>query len=90
MHHSKAIANATVFIKFKVKEFPGEDTTAYDTKVRADVNGNFTIKCYKGDYYLYGIGYDFAILPPYRVVGGFHIRMRYKEKVETIVAVTED
>ncbi len=89
MHHSKPIANATVFIKFNAKEFPGTDTTLYDAKVRADANGNYSIKCYKGDYYLYGFGYDYAIAPPYYVKGGTKVNIRNRETVEIEVAVTE-
>ncbi|PBQ33498.1 hypothetical protein CNR22_17520 [Sphingobacteriaceae bacterium] len=89
-HHSKPIARATVFIKFNTKEFPGSDTTAYDDKIRADENGNYSFKCYKGDYYLYGFGYDFGIDPPYTVVGGVPVHIRNKEDLEINVAVTED
>ena len=89
-HHSKAIAYASVFIKFNAKEFPGEDTTVYDDKVRADAEGNYSFKCYKGDYFLYGFGYDYAIAFPYHVKGGVHVHMRNNEKEVTDVAVTED
>lgn len=88
-HHSKLIANATVFIKFKSKEFPGPDTTAYDDKVKADASGSYTIKCYKGDYYLFAVGYDYSIPAPYRVVGGSPVNIRNKEKVTIDLAVTE-
>ena len=52
-HHSKSIANATIFIKFNAENFPGADTTLYDDKVRCDADGIFSIKCYKGNYFLY-------------------------------------
>ncbi|WP_317897554.1 hypothetical protein [Aurantibacillus circumpalustris] len=89
-HHSKAIANASVFIKFDAKNFPGDDTTTYDDKVRADAEGNFSIKCYKGDYFLYGFGYDYDILPPYIVVGGTPVHVGSESTIEVNVAVTED
>ena len=57
-HHSRSIANARVFIKFNATEFPGQDTTLYDAKVWTDAKGTFSIKCYKGNYYLYGYGFD--------------------------------
>ena len=88
-HHSKAIPRATVFIKFNTKEFPGSDTTAYDDKIRADENGNYSFTCYKGDYYLYGFGYDYSITPPI-VVGGVPVHIRNNEDLEINVAVTED
>lgn len=89
VHHSKPIPNATVFIKFDAKDFPGSDTTKYDDKVRADANGEYSIKCYKGNYYLYGYGQDYAITPPL-VVGGNPVKIRKGEEVNIDVAVTED
>lgn len=88
-HHSKPIPYATVFIKFNSKDFPGTDTTKYDDKVRADANGEYSIKCYKGNYYLYGYGQDYAINPPL-VVGGVPVKIRKGEEVNIDVAVTED
>ena len=88
-HHTKIIANATIFIKFKAKDFPGTDTTLYDTKVKADVDGNYVINCYKGDYYLFGYGYDYALPPPYIVKGGTPVSIRNKENVVIELAVTE-
>jgi hypothetical protein len=87
LHHEKLIPGARVFIKFNAKEFPGTDTTIYDSKVVADANGNYTINCYKGNYYLYGVGYDDAILLD--VYGGLAINVRNNETINTNVAVTE-
>lgn len=88
-HHAKLIGNATVFIKFKAKEFPGADTNLYDAKVRADINGNYTVKCYKGDYYLFAYGFDPAIQSPHIVIGGSPVHIRNREKVTIDLAVTE-
>jgi len=89
VHHTKAISGARVFIKFDATEFPGKDTALYDAKVLADANGNFSIDCYKGDYYLYGYGQDLAIDPPYLVVGGVPVKIRKNEDVDVQIAVTE-
>ncbi|MBX3164663.1 MAG: hypothetical protein KF900_09280 [Bacteroidetes bacterium] len=89
IHHSKRIANATVFIKYNAKEFPGTDTTLYDDKVRADKDGNYTMKCYKGNYYLFGFGRDSAIAAPYIVIGGTPVHIRHNETLDIDVAVTE-
>jgi hypothetical protein len=88
MHHERIIPNAIVYIKFNAKEFPGENSSDYDTSVHADAGGNYSFKCYKGDYYLYGFGYDSSIAK--NVVGGLPVHIRNKETVETDVAVTED
>ncbi len=90
VHHSKAIPNAIVYIKFDSKESAGSDVSKYDTKVTADVNGNYEIpSLYKGDYYLYAVGEDFAIPPPYIVNGGIPVSLRTKESIGIDVPVTE-
>ena len=86
-HHSRSIANARIFIKFNATEFPGQDTTVYDAKVWADAKGSFSIKCYKGSYYLYGYGFDNLI--PSFVKGGIPIKIRNNEIVEADVFVTD-
>lgn len=89
-HHAKIIANATVFIKFNAKDLPGTDTTLFDAKVRADANGNYTIKCYKGNYFLYGYGYDNQVTTnDGRVTGGSAVSIRNNEKITIDLAVTE-
>jgi hypothetical protein len=87
MHHARLIPNAIVYIKFNAKDFPGADLSAYDDKVTADADGHYSIKCYKGDYYLYGVGYDDQIQD--NVYGGLPVHIRNKEKVQVDVAVTE-
>jgi len=86
-HHSRSIANARVFIKFNATEFPGQDTTLYDANVWADAKGTFSIKCYKGNYYLYGYGFDNLI--PSVVKGGIPVKIRNNETLETDVFVTD-
>ena len=87
LHHERFIANATVYIKFNSKDFPGTDVSKYDANVAADASGNYSLKCYKGDYYLYGVGYDPEIKEP--VTGGIPIHIRNHETVNTDVPVTE-
>lgn len=89
-HHSKAIANATVYIKFDTQDFPGSDVSKYDAKVSADISGNYEFaEVYKGEYYLYAVGEDFATPAPYLVVGGLPTRVRYNETVVLNIPVTE-
>lgn len=88
-HHGKNIPYARVFIKLKCYEFPGNDTNVYDDKVITDVNGYFKINFYKGDYYLYGFGYDYSIPAPHIVSGGTHVYLRYNEQKNMDLYVTE-
>jgi len=87
MHHSKPIPFSRVFIKFDAREFPGADTTKYDAHVQSDANANYSIKVYKGDYFLYGVGYDPGIQRV--VIGGIPVHIRNNETVNTDVPVTE-
>lgn len=90
-HHSKPIANAMVYIKFNSKESPGSDISKYDSKVQANINGNFEIpSLYKGDYYLFAIGEDFETPPPYIVNGGIPVTLRSKESKGIDIPVTEE
>lgn len=88
-HHAKAIANASIFIKFDTKDFPGDDTTRYDEKIKADAQGNYTLKVYKGTYFLYSVGKDFDIPSPYYVKGGTSVSIRNREKLDVDLAITE-
>ncbi len=87
-HHSKAIANATVYIKYGATDFPGTNAGDYDAQVAADADGNYMFTdLVKGDYYLYGYGYDASILE--YVKGGIAVNVKRNKTKETDVPVTE-
>jgi len=89
-HHAKLIPNATVYIKFNTSEFPGKDVTLYDDKFVADADAKYSFKCYKGEYYLYAVGFDSAEPPPGTVTGGVPTkRVRSNETVVVDVPVYE-
>jgi hypothetical protein len=88
VHHEKAIPGATIYIKFNAKEWPGRDSSVYDHTLKADAQGNFIFKCYKGDYYLYATGIEPRAVPLY-VSGGIPVSLRHKEKKDVELAVTE-
>ena len=88
-HHGKAIANAYVYIKYDATEFPGDDYTLYNTFVKADGSGNYSIPLYKGNYYIYARGYDYAIPAPYLVKGGLSVTVRSSENSTKDIAVSE-
>lgn len=88
-HHTKLIPNAIVYIKYGATEFPGTSISVYDDQVTADTNAHFEFDgLQKGDYYLYGVGYDDAIME--QVVGGVGIKLRRNESITSDVPVTED
>ncbi|MGZ4048321.1 MAG: hypothetical protein ACXVPU_13370 [Bacteroidia bacterium] len=88
MHHTKLIPNAIVYIKYGAKEFPGTDVSKYDDHMTSDTNAHYEFKnLYKGDYFLYGVGYDNAIMLP--VTGGIGITLKSNKSSTTDVPVTE-
>ncbi len=87
-HHSNPIPNAIVYIKYGATEFPGNDVSIYDNHVTADANAHYEFKdLRKGDYYLYGVGYDATIFEA--VKGGIGIQLKRNNTVTSDVPVTE-
>jgi hypothetical protein len=88
-HHSNPIPNAIVYIKYGATEFPGVDLSVYDNHVTADANAHYEFKdLRKGDYYLYGVGYDANIFET--VKGGVGIKLKYNNNISSDIPVTED
>ncbi len=87
-HHNSIIPNCVVYIKYGATEFPGTNTANYDASVTADANGRYEFSgLRKGNYYLYGLGYDNSISEV--VKGGISVKLKYN-KINTIdVLVTE-
>lgn len=88
-HHEKPIGEAYVYIKYNTAEFPGDDYNVYDTYVKADASGHYSIPFYKGAYYIYARGYDYALPAPYIVKGGLSVNVRNNEKLTKDIAVVE-
>ena len=89
-HHDKPIPDAYVYIKYNSTEFPGKEYTLYDTYVQADSYGNYSISFFKGTYYIFAVGRDLDVPPPYEVSGGLSITVKNKENLMRDIAVTED
>lgn len=88
-HHEVAIPNCTVYIKFNTTEFPGDGPELYDSSIPADASGKFIFsRLYKGDYYLYGVGFDKNINAI--VKGGVSIKLKHNKAYSQDVPVTED
>lgn len=88
-HHTVAIPDCDVYIKFNATEFPGESPGVYDASVKADKNGLYLFsKVYKGDYYLYGVGFDKNIGQIVR--GGVAVKAKRNGSTSQDVPVTED
>jgi hypothetical protein len=88
VHHDTPIPGCVIYIKYNAKEFPGTDVSKYDASVVADGNARYEFKdLRRGDYYLYGVGYDANISLP--VTGGVGVTLKYNKEKELNVPVTE-
>ena len=88
-HHSLAIPDCRVFIKYGVFNSPGTDPGLYDDSTVAGNDGRFVFsELQKGSYYLYGIGYDSTIGMP--VTAGIPVILEEKKQsIEVLLPVTE-
>lgn len=87
-HHDSLIPYCVVYIKFGATNFPGANTSNYDASVTADANAHFEFtNLRKGDYYLYGLGYDASISEI--VKGGIGVKVKYNKTLTVNVPVTE-
>lgn len=92
-HHDKPIPNAMIYIKYDTKDFPGTDVNAYDDVMIAepqtgeDPHAHFE-NLKKGNYYLYGVGFDSSINQI--VTGGIPVEIKLKVgETDIVVPVTE-
>lgn len=87
-HHALLIPDATVYIKYGAIEFPGNDVSQYDASYTTDATAHYEFNdLQKGNYYLYGVGYDSALMQT--VSGGVGIKLRQREAKTSDVPVTE-
>jgi len=89
-HHNTSVPGSMVYLKYGAVEFPGSDIDLYDeSTLSSSGDGHYEFKSLKkGDYYIYGVGYDSTISAA--VVGGVPLKIKKKtEIVEMDVPVTE-
>ena len=89
-HHEVSIPGSMVYLKYGAVEFPGNDVNSYDESTLASSgDGHYEFEeLKKGNYYIYGVGYDSTISAG--VVGGIPIKVKNKtESIEINVPVTE-
>ena len=88
-HHEQKIPNAVVYIKYDTKDFPGEDIGNYDASYTSSAEATGSIEnLKKGNYYVYGVGYDSAIAQI--VKGGVSFKINKKDAaLDITVPVTE-
>lgn len=88
-HHSKNIDSCTIYIKYNTKELP----TTFDDSAKCVLRNGVPVATFtglkKGDYYLYGKGWDPSIVE--NVKGGIPYTINDDNKtIPVTVPVTED
>ena len=88
-HHTRIIPFTTVYIKYNTQQLPGTDPSNFNDNVVSDSQGNYKFSgLEKGNYFLFGIGFDSAISLPVR--GGLPITIKKNgDVVNTDVPITE-
>lgn len=88
-HHDDPIPDTKIYIRYGSLESPGSDPALYDDSTTASsTSATFSFSgLQKGDYYLYGIGFDSAIGQTVRA--GIPVDLGSGEMVDVVVPVTE-
>jgi len=62
MHHTRSLSGIRVYLKYNATEYPGSDTTIYESKTTSDNSGIAVFEnLFEGNYFLYGKGIDQGI-----------------------------
>jgi hypothetical protein len=58
-HHSLEVPDIMIYLMRNATSFPGNDSSIYTYRGKADVYGRYTFeKLFPGNYYVYASGYD--------------------------------
>jgi hypothetical protein len=91
-HHGRQIDSCTVYIKYDATNAPADgryDDSAQCVQVSALPVATFNgLK--KGNYYLYGYGWDPTLSPPQHVRGGYAYTITSETDQSTDLAVSEE
>jgi hypothetical protein len=88
-HHGTVIDNCMIYIKYNTKDLPADKK--FDDSAKSTWVNNTSVATFanlnKGDYYLYGVGYDSAIAQT--VVGGSPYVISEETEQSYNISVTE-
>lgn len=91
-HHGKPIDSCTIFIKYNATDAPANQQ--YDDSLRCTLVGGIPVASFtglkKGNYYLYGYGWDPSLTPPQHVKGGYAHPIQEEDVQSVDLAISED
>lgn len=90
-HHGKAIAGAKVYVKYGSYNFPGADTSLYNSSQVTSIDGYATFKNLKYGYYqFYTVTFDSSVNSSVSGNAGLKVKMKDEgNELELNVPVTE-
>jgi hypothetical protein len=91
-HHGRQIDTCTVYIKYNATDAPSNGV--YDDSAACVLVSGIPVATFsglkKGNYYLYGYGWDPTLTPPQHVKGGFAYPIQEENTQSIDLAVSED
>jgi hypothetical protein len=91
-HHGRQIDSCTVYIKYNATDKPSDDH--YDDSAQCVQVSGLPVATFsglkKGNYYLYGYGWDPTLSPPQHVKGGYAYPVTSETDQTTDLAVSEN
>jgi hypothetical protein len=91
-HHGRQIDSCTIYIKYNAVDPPANGK--YDDSARCVQEGGIPVATFnglqKGNYYIYGYGWDVQLTPPKAVKGGFAYLLQGDGVQSLDLAVSED
>lgn len=91
-HHSRQIDSCMIYIKYNAVDAPVDNR--YDDSAKTVLIGGIPVATFtelkKGNYYLYGYGWDPKLTPPAAVKGGFAYPLQTENEQSYDLAVSED
>jgi hypothetical protein len=91
-HHTRPIDSCTIYIKYNAVDAPANGV--YDDSAKCVQEGGLPVATFtslkKGNYYLFGYGWDPQLSPPQHVKGGYAYQLQQEITQTTDLAVTED
>ncbi|MEO6832462.1 MAG: hypothetical protein ABI169_09670 [Chitinophagaceae bacterium] len=91
-HHGRQIDTCTIYIKYNSTDAPTNGQ--YDDSLQCVLVGGIPVASFtnlkKGNYYLYGFGWDPTLTPPQHVKGGYAYSIQTETVQSVDLAISED
>jgi hypothetical protein len=91
-HHGRQIDSCTIYVKYNALDTPAN--SRYDDSAKCVLVGGVPVATFsglrKGNYYLFGLGWDPMLIPPQSVRGGYGAGITSETEQSIDLAVFEE